>query len=118
MVDPNSGESGVDLLAFIIVTGSQSEALIKALKKKKFQLTVIDSTAGIIQDSVKCLLIGLNHIRMPLLKNLLKQYCTPYQKFIPTQIRGLNEYATIPMIEAEAGGFTFYTLAVERFMQI
>ncbi len=108
----------VDQIAFVVTSGRQSEELMQHLVQERFYFTRIDSSGGILQDPTICLLIGLNHLRMPVLLDLVEQYCHPYREFIPAQINLATGMPPLQMIEAQSGGALVYVLDVERFEQL
>jgi len=108
----------IDRLVFLTVSNPQANPLMKELAGQKYRFTVINSTGGIVQEAVICLLVGFPHDRMALFLEIVRKNCHVYRKFIPTQ--GLNpvEQASVPMVEAQLGGTNIYTMNVERFEQI
>ena len=108
----------VDQIAFVIVSGRQSEELMQHLVQEHFYFTRIDSSGGILQDSTICLLIGMNHARLPVMFDLAEKYCHPFQEFIPTQISLSGGMPPLQMIEAQSGGALVYVLDVEQFVQL
>jgi uncharacterized protein YaaQ len=107
----------LDRLALLIVTESQANRLMKHLNRDGFQFTVINSTGGLGQDAVICLLIGFKSERMQALVEDVRQECRPYRQFIPTQGLLPSEAGSLPLLEVQAGGALVYTMNVERFEQ-
>ncbi len=108
----------VDQIAFVIVSGRQSEDLMQHLIREHFYFTRIDSSGGILQEATICLLIGLNHAQMPVLFDLAEKYCHPFREFIPAQISLSTGMPPLQMIEAQSGGALVYVLDVEQFVQL
>ncbi len=111
-------DKGIDLLVFLIISGSQVEQLRHRLVQKNFIFTQIDSKGGLIQEAILCLLIGLNSTRLEALVELVNECCQSYQQYIPIQVNIPPMSTPLSMIEAKVGGATIYTLKVERFEQI
>jgi len=107
----------LDRLVILIVFDSQANPLMKQLTREDFHFTVINSTGGMMQDAVLCLLIGFFHERLPDLLEIVRKKCRPYRKYIPTQNLLPVELSSLPMLEAQVGGALIYMLNVERFEQ-
>jgi uncharacterized protein YaaQ len=108
----------IDLLVLIVVSFSQSKKLMANLNRQHFYFTTIDSTNSLFHEPTVCLLLGLKHERMDSLKTLVRQYCQPYRKLIPVEMRSMRELGSLPMLESQEGGATLYALPVELFDQI
>jgi uncharacterized protein YaaQ len=108
----------IDLLVLIVVSSSQSKKLMANLNRQHFYFTVIDSTNSLFHEPTVCLLLGLNNTRMETLNQLVREYCQPYKRFVPVQIRATGELSNLPILETQEGGATLYALAVEHFEQI
>lgn len=108
----------IDLLVLIVVSSSQSKKLMANLNGQHFYFTVIDSTNSLFHEPTVCLLLGLNNTRMETLNQLVREYCQPYKRFVPVQIRATGELSNLPILETQEGGATLYALAVEHFEQI
>lgn len=108
----------IDLLVLIVVSLSQSKKLMANLNRQHFYFTTIDSTNSLFHEATVCLLLGLKHERLNVVKELVRKYCQPYNKFIPVTMRSMRELSSIPMLESQEGGATLYALAVEHFDQI
>lgn len=109
--------STVNQIVFIIVSERQAEDLLQALVKEHFYFTKIDSSGLVFQEPNLCLLIGLNSTRLNTLTDLVKQYCQPYEEYVPVQFNLSTGMPPLSMIEARAGGALVYVLDVERFEQ-
>ncbi|MBI4926217.1 MAG: cyclic-di-AMP receptor [Anaerolineae bacterium] len=107
----------INLLLYVIVSGLQADKLTRQLAQNNFYFTKIDSSGGIIQEPMVCLLIGLDTARKPALIDLVNECCRPYRHYIPTQMAPQPGYAELPMIEAQLGGAIIYSMNVERFEQ-
>lgn len=108
----------IDRLVLLNVTSSQSKKLMDKLNKNQFYFTIIDSTNSLFHEPSVCLVLGLNHDRMPILEELVKKYCQPFSKFVPVQMQAVNGLTSLPVIESEEGGATLYSLFVEYFEQV
>jgi uncharacterized protein YaaQ len=109
----------IDQLAFVAVSGSQAGDLMQNLTKNGFYFTKIDSSGGIIQEPMVCLLIGFDKSRKEDLMKLSRKYCQPHKQYIPANMSIQPGYANqIPMIEAQMGGAVIHLLNVERFEQL
>jgi uncharacterized protein YaaQ len=110
--------SSLDRLVLLTFSDSQGDLLMKQLTKEDFRLTVINSTGGLLQEAVVCLLVGFPHERMPLFLDIVRKNCHAFRKYIPTQGVMPMEQVGLPMVEAQLGGATIYTMNVVRFVQI
>ncbi len=108
----------IDRLVMLIVSSSQSKKLMAKLNKNQFYFTIIDSTNSLFHEPTVCLILGLNHDRMPILTDLVQKYCQPYSKFVPVQMRAVNGLSSLPVLESQEGGATLYSLEVEHFEQV
>jgi uncharacterized protein YaaQ len=109
----------IDQLALVVVSGSQAGDFTKNLTKNKFYFTKIDSSGGIIQEPMVCLLIGFDKLRKDDLMKLSRKYCQPHKQYIPANMTIQPGYTNqIPMIEAQIGGATLHLLNIERFEQL
>lgn len=108
----------IDRLAMLIVSNSQSRKLMDKLNKEQFYFTIIDSTNSLFHEPTVCLILGLNHERMPFLSELVRKYCQPYPKFVPVQMPAANGLLSLPVLESQEGGATLYSLYVEHFEQV
>jgi uncharacterized protein YaaQ len=101
-----------------MISGSQADLLMKQLTGANFRFTLMNSTGGILQDAMLCLMIGFSHERLPALLDIIHSSGRTYKRFIPTQGMLPMEQAALPMMEAQLGGATIYMLNVDRFEQI
>ncbi len=109
----------IDQLAIVAVSGSQAGDLMNSLSKNGFYFTKIDSSGGIIQEPMVCLLIGFDKTRKDELMKLSRKYCQPHKQYIPANMSIQPGYTNqIPMIEAQMGGAVIHMLEVERFVQL
>lgn len=111
-------DSGINFLVILETSGTQSDTLLKKLHQKKYYFTIVNSTSGIIQESRRNFLIGINHKRAPALMNIIHACCQPHSQFIPAQMRSPYGITNLPMVETSIGGASIYTLDVEEFIQI
>ena len=107
----------VNQLVFVVVSERQVGDLLQALVKERFYFTKLDSSGLLFQESILCLLIGLNSSRLSSLIGLVSQYCQPFEEFVPMQFTPPAGLSALPMIEARVGGALVYVLEVERFEQ-
>lgn len=108
----------INQIIFISVVGSQAGDLTQQLSENHFYYTKIDSTGGIIQEPTLCLLIGLDKKRLDDLLRIVRRCCKPYRQYIPTTLPTQPGPILPPMIEAQVGGATIYSMDVERFEQL
>lgn len=108
----------IDLIYMLIINGIQAEKLKKALNKRDFHFTVVDSSGGFLQEPTTCLLIGLEQERRETLLDMIEKHCSPFRQYIPTHMNVPADYTQIPMIEAQMGGAVMFSMNVERFIQI
>ena len=107
----------VNQIVFVVVSERQADDLLQAMVKERFYFTKIDSSGMVFQEPNLCLLIGLNNSRLSTLLDLVKQYCQPFQEYVPVQFNVPSGMPPLSMIEARAGGALAYVLDVERFEQ-
>ena len=110
--------SEIDRLAILILSGSQSAALMKQLSQEDFHFTLIESRGGLLRESERVLLVGFASHRMSGLLDLLHRFCSPHRQFVPAQGFLGGESSPTSMVEIQEGGAFFYLLRVERFEQI
>lgn len=110
-------EQKVELLVVLVVAGSQASNLMNDLQQEKFSFTVIDTSGGIVNETMTCLILGLPQNRLPLLIELARKHCQSYLQYIPAQMRPPGELMMLPMVEAQLGGALMYMMDVERFEQ-
>jgi uncharacterized protein YaaQ len=108
----------IDRLVIINVSRPQSKKLMAKLNRQQFYFTIIDSNNSLFLEATVLLLLGLNHTRLDILDQLVQQYCQPYRKLIPVQIRAAGETGQFPVLESLEGGATMFSLPVEHFEQI
>lgn len=107
----------IDRLVILVVSGSQSDQLMRRLRQTQFYFTVIDSTGGMLQEPMVCLLLGIGQTQMADLLDIVHQCCQPYTQYIPAQMHIPSDVSSLPMVEAQVGGALVYTMNVERFVQ-
>lgn len=112
-----SSTNDVNLLLLITVSERQAENLLQAMVKEHFYFTKIDSQGMLFQEPNLCLLIGLNNARLSTLLDLVREFCQPYQEYVPVQMTSPAGFPPMRMIEATAGGALVYALDVDRFEQ-
>lgn len=112
-----ASNQNIDQLVFIIVSERQVGELLQALVKEQFSFTKIDSSGLVFQESILCLLIGLNHTRLTPLLGLVSEHCQPFEEYVPVQFHPPSGFPPLSMIETRVGGALVYVLAVERFEQ-
>jgi|OpeIllAssembly_1097287.scaffolds.fasta_scaffold575368_2 uncharacterized protein YaaQ len=108
----------IDRLVILVVIKSQADLLMNRLQQLKFYFTIIDSTGGLVQEPMVCLLLGFGQARMPELLEIVRQCCKPHLKYVPAQMSLTSEVGSMPMLEAQVGGATLYSMAVEQFIQL
>ena len=114
-----SDSNQIDLLVVLVLSELQAPQLLERLRKEKFQYTKMDTFGGVIQESTICIILGLNNMHMPLLKNIVGEYCQPVSQYIPAQmVNAPPEYISMAMVEAKVGGAVMYSMNVERFEQL
>ncbi len=109
----------VDTLVFLYVMNEQIDELTKALNQQHYYFTQIASSGGLLNYPNSSLIIGIKQDRLDDLKALIRQYCKRRTTHIATQssIESYPHHSTPVIVEAEVGGATFHTLAVEHFEQ-
>jgi uncharacterized protein YaaQ len=107
----------VDRLAILTVSGSQSEALMKELSRRKFQFTILNSSGGVMQEAQVSLLVGFAHQRLDLLLEVVRASCESYQRYIPAQGFPQGPLDNLAMVEARLGGALVCVMNVDHFEQ-
>lgn len=108
----------IDRLVILVVTQSQANPLMRRLQEAKFYFTIIDSTGGLVQEPMLCLLLGFGQERMTELLDIVRECCKPHMKYVAAQMYAPGEMGGVPMIEAQVGGATVYSMVVEQFVQL
>jgi uncharacterized protein YaaQ len=110
---------GVDTLVILYITNEQLDPLIQKLNAGRFYFTRIASTGGFLNYPNSSLLIGIARNRLDELKALIQDCCQRRLTHIATQthIESYPHHSTPVIVEAEVGGATMHTLAVEHFEQ-
>ncbi len=107
----------IDRLVILVVSGSQSDQLMRRLRQEQFYFTIIDSTGGMLQEPMVCLLLGFQQRRMPALLDTVRQCCKPHTQYIPAQMHMPSDVRSLSMVEAQVGGALVYAMDVEQFIQ-
>lgn len=108
----------IDRLVILEFSGSQSDQLLNELRRKNYPFTIIDSTGGMFQEPMLCLLLGIEHSRLDDLLKTIHVCCPVHKQFVPAQMRMPSELSSLPMVEAQVGGASIYVVRVEEFVQI
>ena len=108
----------INELVIVSVSGEQAGGLTHRLRGEGFYFTQLDSWGSLLEEATVCLLIGLNEARMPALLALIRECCQVHRQFIPARLDASMLQVQPVMIEAEVGGASIYTFAVERFVQL
>jgi len=114
-----STDHEIDTLVILNITNEQIDELTKQLVKERFYFTRIASSGGFLQYPNNSLLIGISEDRMQDLRDLVYQCCRRRTAHIAAQshIEAYPHHSQPVIIEAEIGGATMQTLAVEHFEQ-
>ena len=110
---------GIDTLVILYVTNEQIDVLMDLLNQHQFHFTRIASSGGFLHYPNNSLLIGISRERLDELKTLVKECCQRRTTHIATQthVESYPHHSQPVIIEAEVGGATLHTLAVEHFEQ-
>ena len=110
---------GIDTLVILYITNEQIDALTQKLNDQRFYFTRIASSGGFLNYPNSSLLIGISSDRLDELKALINQFCRRRTTHIATQthIESYPHHSNPIIVEAEVGGATLQTLAVEHFEQ-
>ncbi len=111
--------SKIDTLVILYVTNEQIDELIRKLNNRRFYFTRIASSGGFLNYPNSSLIIGIAKDRLDDLKDLIRDCCRRRTTHIATQthIESYPHHSTPVIVEAEVGGATLQTLAVEHFEQ-
>ena len=109
----------IDTLVILHVTNEQIDTLMNKLNEQQFYFTRIASSGGFLQFPNNSLLIGISRKRLDDLKILIKDCCQRRMTHIATQthVESYPHHSQPIIIEAEVGGATLQTIAVEYFEQ-
>ena len=109
----------IDTLVILYITNEQIDALTQSLNEQHFYFTRIASSGGFLNYPNSSLLIGISQDRLNELKALINQSCRRRTTHIATQthIESYPHHSSPIIVEAEVGGATMQTLAVEHFEQ-
>jgi uncharacterized protein YaaQ len=108
----------IDQMAIITLQGDSAEDLIRRLTGDGFQVTIVESRGGFLLEPVTSLLIGYPSEDHPILAQHIRDICQTRKRLIPIQPDGALLPALPMMIEAETGGATFFSMKLERFIQL
>lgn len=109
--------SNLDRLAILTVSSPQSGPLMKELSGQGFQFTIVNSTGGVVQETLACMLIGFQHERFTSLLEIIHTHCKTYRGYVPTEGFPAGGLAGLSMVEAQMGGALIHVMNVERFEQ-
>lgn len=111
--------NSIDTLVILHVTNEQIDVLAQSLKQEGFYFTRIAGSGGFLRYPNNSLLIGVSLDRLDTLKSLVKNCCRRRTTHIATQthIETYPHHSQPVIVEAEIGGATLQTLAVEHFEQ-
>lgn len=109
----------IDTLVILNVTNEQIDELTRQLNRRQFYFTRIASSGSFLRYPNNSLLIGIPKNRLDDLKSLIHECCRRRTAHIAAQshIEAYPHHSQPVIIEAEIGGATLQTLAVERFEQ-
>lgn len=111
-----ASSDSVDQLVIATVAGAQVGVLTDRLLRDGFHVTQV-SRGSVFDELPVSLVVGLNHGRLPLLLDHVRECCHTRLRYLPSQF----DASTVPamaMIEVEVGGAVVYVLPVERFEQL
>jgi uncharacterized protein YaaQ len=110
---------GIDTLVILYITNEQIDTLTQNLNEQRFYFTRIASSGGFLNYPNNSLLIGISKDRLDDLKALVKQCCQRRTTHIAAQthIESYLHHSAPVIVEAEVGGVTLQTIAVEHFEQ-
>jgi uncharacterized protein YaaQ len=109
----------INTLVILYITNEQIDELMHKLYQHHFHFTRIASSGGFLHYPNNSLLIGIPRDRLDDLKSLVKECCQRRLTHIAaqTQTESYPHLSQPVMIEAEIGGATLQTLALEHFEQ-
>ena len=115
MEDNNS----IDTLIIANISGDQLPTLIVELNEKHFSFTQISSGLGFLNPSRETILIGIQKERYDDLRETINKHCMKQVSHIAThtQLETYFQPSQPIIIEAETGGATILSLALEHFEQ-
>lgn len=109
----------IDTLVILYVTNEQIDELTQKLNEQRFLFTRIASNGGFLNYPNSSLIIGISKDRLDDLKSLIGQCCRRRTTHIATQthIESYPHHSSPVIVEAEIGGATLQTVAIEHFEQ-
>lgn len=109
----------IDTLIILYITNEQIDELTEKLNAERFYFTRIASSGGFLNYPNTSLIIGIASKRLEDLKAIIKECCQRRTTHIATQtyIETYPHHSAPVIVEAEIGGATMQTLAVEHFEQ-
>lgn len=110
--------AAIDQLCLVTVLGEQTAELTTRLVADGFQVTLMNSSGGLLQEVQVSLLIGLPHTRMNALLVHIREICRRQRRFIAAHLEGSSSLFQPAIIEAETGGAIVYVIEVERFEKL
>ena len=109
----------IDTLVILYLTNEQIDELTKKLNQQRFYFTLIASSGEFFNYPNSSLIIGISKDRLDDLKTLIQQCCQRRTTHIATQthVESYPHHGAPVIVEAEVGGATLHTMAVEHFEQ-
>ncbi len=98
--------------------GDQAANLSQRLTQDGFQITEIDSSGGLLQETQVFFLVGFDRTRQAQLLRHIRECCRRQRRYIPAHLEGSASLFHATIIEAEVGGAVVFAVGVERFEQL
>ncbi len=106
-------------LVLAIIPNDDSMVATSALTKEGFFVTRLSTTGGFLMVGNTTLLIGTDEEKVPVIKEILKKYCSNRKQINPSIAsfgRGLDDEGLAE--ETAVGGATMFVLNVDGFEKI
>jgi uncharacterized protein YaaQ len=104
-------------LVIAVVQGQDADALLQALTRANFRLTIVDSVGGFLRERNATILIGVDDERLDELWRIINATCHTRVDFITpyTPALGPGDMYLSQPVEVQVGGATVWVLEIERF---
>jgi len=99
-----------------VIDDRDVDKVMGALTDQHIGVTRISSTGDFIAPGNSTLLIGVDEQIVPRVMQMIVDYASPRQSFVPVAYDGTVPLAGV--IEAQVGGFLSFVLDVEHFEQV
>lgn len=105
-------------LILAIVSNDDSSTLMKELVKKKFSVTKLASSGGLLRKGNTTLMIGSRDDEVDQIVDIITKYSKTRNELVPSSV--ISDIGIIPStpLEVTVGGATIFVVDVEKFKKI